>query len=121
MGVLIPNSRRRVTAVVNGRRVSGMETVAVLQNGTIDHVTKGRETGARSDGSVYATAHVQVVPGTVVRVTGYGEENAEKLLNMKQGDPISAFITPISRFGQGYKLAEFIPEDPAAEAAQLAA
>jgi hypothetical protein len=121
MGVLIPNSRRRVTATVNGRKVSGMESVAILQGGTIDHVTKGRETGARSDGSEYATAHAQVVPGTVVRITGYGKENAETLLNMKPGDPISAYMTPISRFGQGFKLVEFIPEPPATEAAQPAA
>jgi hypothetical protein len=105
MGILLSNFRRRVTAEFNGKKVSSLETVAGVKNGTLLEVTTGVETGSRTDGSQYVVAHVQIQPGTVIRVAGYGAEQIEQIRAVKLNGEFSALLSPMGR--GGYKLVEF--------------
>ena len=116
MGVLLPNFRRSVSATVNGRVVKSLETVAAVSGGTLLGITEGRQEGSKTDGSQYVVAHVQITPGTKIRVAGYGEEQIKAIRAIEQ-DKAGAFSAVLSPMGYGgFKLVEF--DKTAEQAAQ---
>lgn len=105
MGVLLPNFRRPVVASFGGKTRTSLESVAGIQEGTLLRITEGREGGSKVDGSEYVVAHVQVKPGTVIRVAGYGSEQIAQIRAVEVGGAFSATLSPMAR--NGYKLVEF--------------
>jgi hypothetical protein len=103
MGVLVSNTRRQVKTVLNGRTHTGMETVAIINDGKLVRLVAGKEEGSKLDGSEYTTAFVQVKPGHVIRIVGY-DTNAQALQALKTGDTVSGVLTPMPR--NWFKLAE---------------
>jgi hypothetical protein len=112
MGVLIPNGfRRQVSITVLGKTAKSLETLSVLQAGTVLRIKAGAEEGSKTDGSAYSTLFAQVRPGTVARITAYGDADVAAVNALKPGDQVSALMTPIRERGMGYKLVEFIPTE----------
>ena len=106
MGLIIPNTRRRITTNVGNQKFTGIESGSVLSDGKFMGLLDNRKEVSQNDGSVYAAARIQEKPGTVIRLVGYGEQAVEQLKTMKEGDSVSAFMTPMTR--GGYKLVEFL-------------
>ena len=116
MGVLLPSFRRRVTATIAGRKQSSLETVASIQDGVLLSVKEGHENGSRIDGSTYIVANVQVAPGRVIHVAGYGEDQVKAIRDLAatgENPEFSAILRPTNR--SWFKLAEFIPTDAPVE------
>lgn len=109
MGILLPNFRRPVVATFGGKQRTSLETVAGIQKGTLLRISEGRESGSKVDGSKYVVAHVQVQPGTVIRVAGYGAEQIEAIRAVKVDGEFNAVLSPMAR--GGYKLVEFEPAE----------
>jgi hypothetical protein len=116
MGVLVPSTRRKVTTVVAGKRIAGLETVAVITEGTLLSVEDGFEGGSRVDGSQCVKATVQIEPGRVIHVVGYGTDQIKAIRDLEAtGDnaEFNAFLRPSNR--NWYKLAELVPTDAPTE------
>lgn len=104
-GILLSNTRRRVSATINGKVLSSLESVQAIQGGTLLKISDGREAGSKTDGSQYVVAHVQVNPGTVIRVAGYGDAQIAEIRAINIGSPFNAFLSGMGR--GGFKLVEF--------------
>ena len=106
-GVLLPSFRRRVQTTIGDRTQGALETVAAITGGVLLSTKEGHPDGSRIDGSSYITATVQVEPGRVIRVAGYGEDQVKQIKAMKEKDVFSAILRPSAR--NWFKLAEFLP------------
>jgi hypothetical protein len=117
MGLLLPTFRRRVVAEINGKNQSSLETVSAVKEGKLLRITEGGDKRSRVDGSEYVVAHVQVKPGTAIRVAGYGAEQIAAIRNIPVGGDFNAILTPMTR--DAYKLVEF--EAPSAQSGEQSA
>jgi len=117
MGVLLPNFRRRVQTTIGERTQSSLETVAAIKGGVLLSIKDGHEKGSRLDGSKYVVANVQVAPGRVIHIAGYGEDQVNAIKAMKVQDAFSAVLRPSAR--NWFKLDSFLPtEEQSAPAAE---
>jgi hypothetical protein len=105
MGILLKSFRRPVTAVVGGKTRSSLETASAVTGGKLLRISEGRAEGSKVDGSEYVVAHVQVNPGTVIRVAGYGQEQIDQIRAVPEDGEFNAILSPMAR--GGYKLVEF--------------
>jgi hypothetical protein len=104
-GILLSNTRRRISATIGGKVVSSLESGPAIVGGKLLRISEGREGGSKTDGSAYVVAHVQVNPGTVIRVAGYGPDQVAQINAIQPDGTFSAFLSGMGR--GGYKLVEF--------------
>jgi hypothetical protein len=120
MGVFLPNAVKRVETVFNGRVQRSLVPGSLITDGKLLEIVEGREEGSKLDGSEYVVARVQVKPGQVIRVTGYGAEEIASIRKIGVGGSFSSFNTKVV-YG-GCKLVEFqAPTAPAETPQQNAA
>jgi hypothetical protein len=123
MGVLLPSARRKISTEVAGRRFSSLESVSIVKEGTLLSIEDGRrEGGSTIDGSQCVKAIVQVTPGRVINVVGYGEDQIKAIKELAasgENAEFNAYLRPSPRNAfvakQWFKLAEFIPKDAPTE------
>lgn len=105
MGLLIRNLNKRVVSVIGGVSRVTMEAAAGIQDAKILSVTPGDPAGS-SDGSPYCMLSVQINPGLRIRLFVAGEEKLAKVKDLKEGDLIEAYLTPL---GTRTLSGDFIP------------
>lgn len=118
-GILLRNYRTRNSAEVGGRTRSTFATESAVIGGKLLKVSEGREQGSRVDGSKYVVAHVQVVPGTKIRVAAYGDDQIAKIKELTEGEDFPTAILSDMMPGRdqssAYKFVRF--DEPTAQAA----
>lgn len=105
MGLLIRNMNKRVVSNIGGVSRVTMETAAGIQDAKILSITPGDPAGSR-DGSQYCMLSVQINPGLRIRLFVAGEEKLAKVKDLKEGDLIEAYLTPL---GTTTLSGDFIP------------
>ncbi len=105
MGLLIRNMNKRVVSNIGGVSRVTMEAAAGIQDAKILSMTPGDPAGS-SDGSPYCMLSVQVNPGLRIRLFVAGDEKLAKVKDLKEGDLIEAYLTPL---GTRTLSGDFIP------------